>query len=81
MKADNYEPNERHVQNEDGTECLVWAIVYSVLTCLYRSPYCGLLDSLEYTAVPEGMVGAQVMKGDAIILGIGAALLSSQELT
>jgi len=48
---------------------------------LYRSPYCGLLDSLEYTAVPEGMVGAQVMKGDAIILGIGAALLSSQELT
>jgi hypothetical protein len=56
-------------------------MAYSGLPCLCRSPYCGLLDSLEYTAVPERMVSVQVMKEDAIILGLGAALPSSEELT
>jgi hypothetical protein len=48
---------------------------------LCRSPYCDLLDSLEYTAVPKRVVGVQIMKEDAIILGLGVALPSSQKLT
>jgi len=81
IKTDNYERDALHVHNEDGTECLLWAIACSVLTCLFRSHYCDLLDSVEYTAVPKRVVGVQIMKEDAIILGFGATLPSSQKLT
>ena len=48
---------------------------------LCRKPRCGLLESLEYTFVLERMVGVQVMMEVTIILGLGATLLLSQELT